>query len=310
MDAEAILRTELRRSPTSAWALCELAALHCSRGDEEEALRLCRDAQVCNPAYVGIYPVLARVYLSLGRTEDAASTCRQWSAFEPANPEAQHMLAALTGESVPPSCSPEYVRVHFDRFAASFDRVLVDGLAYRGPELAAAALRKHGASSPMCVLDAGCGTGLCGTLLRPLSQSLVGVDLAQKMVELARERDLYDELLVSDLCTFMEYRPSAFDVIVAVDVLVYFGDLQRPIQAACIALKPRGLLIFSVEALLHDEVADYRLGSCGRYSHGEAYLKQGLVAAGFSVLDVTEEMLRWENDCPVLTYFATARKLA
>ena len=37
------------------------------------------------------------------------------------------------------------------------------------------------------ILDAGCGTGLCGPLLRPLAARLVGVDLSEKMVELARD---------------------------------------------------------------------------------------------------------------------------
>ena len=38
------------------------------------------------------------------------------------------------------------------------------------------------------MLDAGCGTGLCGPLIAPHARRLVGVDLSGQMLAHARER--------------------------------------------------------------------------------------------------------------------------
>ena len=83
----------------------------------------------------------------------------------------EHARACIegTGESVDDTV--------FDRFAASFDNNLKN-LGYRAPELAATALRSHvGEQATLDILDAGCGTGLCGPLLRPLCRRLTGVDM-------------------------------------------------------------------------------------------------------------------------------------
>ncbi|NIR58985.1 MAG: methyltransferase domain-containing protein, partial [Gammaproteobacteria bacterium] len=49
------------------------------------------------------------------------------------------------------------------------------------------------------ILDAGCGTGLCGPLLAPHARTLVGVDLSGGMIAKAEELAVYDELEVAEL---------------------------------------------------------------------------------------------------------------
>jgi predicted TPR repeat methyltransferase len=44
----------------------------------------------------------------------------------------------------------------------------------------------------LCVLDAGCGTGLYGPLLKWLGARLVGVDLSAGMLAEALKRKAYD----------------------------------------------------------------------------------------------------------------------
>ncbi len=77
----------------------------------------------------------------------------------------------------------------------------------------------------LVVLDAGCGTGLCGPLLRPYASRLVGVDLSGGMLDHARRKEIYTDLVQSELTEFLAAQQRAFDVIVAADTLVYFGDL-------------------------------------------------------------------------------------
>lgn len=63
------------------------------------------------------------------------------------------------------------------------------------------------------ILDAGCGTGLCGPLLRPFASHLTGVDLSPRMVEKAHDRGSYDTLEVTELSAFMATLFMAYDVI-------------------------------------------------------------------------------------------------
>ena len=49
------------------------------------------------------------------------------------------------------------------------------------------------------MFDAGCGTGLAGVAFRSLVRDLVGADLSSKMVDMARSRDIYDDVQTGDL---------------------------------------------------------------------------------------------------------------
>src|SRR5262245_51443999 len=151
------------------------------------------------------------------------------------------MVAAVFQRDVPARAADDYVRELFDGAARSFDANL-GKLNYRAPELVVASLSREAqvargaavtaaATSAAAVLgtvlDAGCGTGLCGPLLRAHSARVVGVDLSAQMIERARLRQCYEELVVAELCAFMRSRPGGFDAIVSADTLVYFGALEE-----------------------------------------------------------------------------------
>ena len=132
---------------------------------------------------------LAGILLSLGRQEDAADVYRQQLAQDPDDPVARHGLAALTREDVPTRALDDYVRQTFDAFAGDFETVLKT-LDYRAPELLQALVQHAGLpqDQPLDVLDAGCGTGLCGEWLRTTARRLVGVDLSEGMLAQAKAR--------------------------------------------------------------------------------------------------------------------------
>ena len=106
------------------------------------------------------------------------------------------MLAACSGRDVPPRASDAFIETTFDSFAASFDSKLAR-LSYRAPALVAEMLKRSGIAptKSLDVLDAGCGTGLCGALIAPYARRLIGVDLSGRMLAQARQRNVYDELL-------------------------------------------------------------------------------------------------------------------
>ena len=163
------------------------------------------------------------------------------------------MLAACSGRDMPERASDAFIESTFDSFAASFDAKLAS-LAYRAPALVAEMLAHAGvhASRSLDVLDAGCGTGLCGPLVAPYARRLVGVDLSEAMLARARERNVYDELAKRELTAYLHDSPGSFDVIVSADTLVYFGPLDAVTTAAANALRPGGVLVFTVEELSPD----------------------------------------------------------
>jgi predicted TPR repeat methyltransferase len=240
---------------------------------------------------------LGAMLYAVGRVEEAAEIYRRWLEFFPNDPRARHLAAAASAESVVPErASDDYVRAEFDGFAASFDSKLAM-LEYQAPRLVAEELvRIVGAAEPrFTVLDAGCGTGLCGLLVRPYATFLAGVDLSPAMVELARERSVYDALLVDELTAYLRRHELASDVIVSADTLVYFGNLAEVAAAAAKALRPGGVLVFTVErALPEDAPSGYRINLHGRYSHTREYLARSLVAAGFLEPATREVQLRKE----------------
>jgi predicted TPR repeat methyltransferase len=127
---------------------------------------------------------------------------------------------------------------------------------------------------------------------------LTGVDLSAGMLAVAREKQLYDELVQGELTEFLESRVDGFDLIVSADTLVYFGDLSAVITAAARALRRRGRLVCTLEHLADRSGADYRLEWHGRYSHSRQYIAALLVGRGLSST-IEEAELRMEAGKPV-----------
>ena len=207
--------------------------------------------------------LLALAHCTLGEIDEAVKIFEEWLDEEPEDPIARHMLAACTGRDVPARASNGFVERTFDSFAASFESKL-EKLSYRAPALVAAMLEDSGLepSKRLDVLDAGCGTGLCGPLVAPYARRLVGVDLSEGMLAHAKEKNVYDALVKAELTEYLRDNSEAFDLIVSADTLVYFGDLEGVLAAAAGALRPNGLLVFTLEHAVEVRPTSITVWSC------------------------------------------------
>ncbi|TXT27314.1 MAG: type 12 methyltransferase [Gallionellaceae bacterium] len=258
-----------------------------------------RDPETCHD--------LCNVYYAHGDIPNALKVLDDWLRSEPDNPIPLHLRSALSGEGIPDRASDEYVKQTFDLFAESFDSVLRK-LEYKAPSLVDRALRDACATGePLDILDAGCGTGMCGDLVRPLAKHLSGVDLSGKMLDRARARNVYDELFEAELTAFLDNASSAFDAVICADTLCYFGDLAPALRAAAKALRRGGHFIFTVERLAEGS-GDFRLNGHGRYSHARDYLERALAEAGLRPKSIEAEILRLELKKPVEGYLVVAHK--
>jgi predicted TPR repeat methyltransferase len=336
-------------SEGTASAHCNLAAIYCKQDRLEDSVSACRRALalapdfadawhrlslalmqqgkiheglVANSRAVLLMPAstqnrqqLIRSLLLLGERERAAQLYRDWLAEEPDNPVVQHQLAACLGETAPPRASDEYVKELFDSFSTSFDAKL-EALNYRAPELVAQAVAAALGAAPAAgqatldIVDVGCGTGLCGPLLRPWARHLAGCDLSEGMLRRALPRRCYDALHQAELMFYLNTQPGQFDVVVSADTLCYFGDLTQVTQAAHRALRAGGCLVYTVEALTDDsgQGQGHQLLVNGRYAHSERHINTTLAQAGFTVHALVSVSLRMEAGRPVVGWLVTAHK--
>jgi predicted TPR repeat methyltransferase len=309
-EAERLLRHVIDNAPEFGDARQNLANLYLRAGRHAEAVQQCAEALVVAPRHPALRRLLGQAYALGGRLDQAAEVYRQWLAVEPDDPVARHHLQAITGEAVPERAGNAYVQHVFDGFARSFDAKLAE-LSYRAPEFVAEALGTlvGAPRRALQILDAGCGTGLCGPLLAPYAERLAGVDLSDGMLQRARVRQVYDTLEQAELVAFLSGRADAFDAIVSADTLCYFGRLEGFAAAAARALRAGGVLVFTVEAHADaDDAPPYRLHAHGRYSHRRRYIEGTLQQARLEVAVLQAVVLRQEAGEPVEGWLVGARR--
>jgi len=245
----------------------------------------------------------------LGRHDEAVAAYRQAQASGGDAERIRYSLACLGAEPAPPASPAEYVQGLFDQYADAFDEHVVEELEYKTPTLLVdmmiRALVSTERAGPLDILDLGCGTGLCGPLLRPLARMLVGVDLSPRMLAKARQRDEYDELVCAEVAAYLRGQPQRFDLGVAADVFVYIGDLTDVFAEMRKVLRPDGLFGFSVEA---GEGTDFMLQATHRFAHSLDYLRRLAAVHGFAIQSLESRAIRKNRDADVSGYLVVMRR--
>lgn len=268
--------------------------LACKRaGRLEEAMQSYLCAMEIAPDDAEVHYNLALVYKELGCRDEAIACYRRLIELDHNAASARHILAALTGETTAVAPS-SYIAELFDSFSAHFEERLLVDLEYRTPwELKSLLLAApDGPARFERLLDLGCGTGLVGQVFQEISVCRVGVDLSPKMVEAAAAKKVYDELVVAEIVTFLEQNQEPFDLIVAADVLIYVGELDRIFATLARGLARNGRILFSTEQMAGQ---GYQLRQSGRYAHSFSYILAMAARHGFRVLSTQSANIRKEK---------------
>ena len=222
---------------------------------------------------------LAAIYLKLEDYVNAIKYYEKVLAIDPYNKETQYLLAALTKKSNPITAPSEYIQHLFDNYAEHFDQHL-EILEYKAPQLL------YDATIKTCrdiknwnILDLGCGTGLCGEKFKSLANKLIGIDLSPKMIEIAKQKNVYNQLQVGDIASKMlDY--NNIDLIIASDTLVYIGDLHQIFMNCSKILKPNGWFVFTIEPT---DIYPYLLQKTARFAHCEKYIEELSIKNNFTI---------------------------
>jgi predicted TPR repeat methyltransferase len=314
--SEFCARKAIEISPQFANAWANLGMTLRARNASEEALVAWGRALELQPGMRNIAISYGHLLYRLDRLPEALEFYARWQASDPDDPIPQHMLAAVGGAERPMRASDGYVRATFDDFAESFDRNLEE-LGYRAPQLLFDAVMQSAALQPqhsLDVLDIGCGTGLCGPLLRPIARRLVGVDLSPNMLSKAAMRAVYDQLNCAELTQWLAECGQQFGLVVAADVLCYFGDLSAAFANARAVLAPGGCFACSLEALPASAADNptspepFLLQPHGRYQHDRKHVEAALSAAGLDIVSLSTQTLRHERQNAVVGIVVVARR--
>jgi predicted TPR repeat methyltransferase len=295
-DAILSLSTALTLDPAIAPACYSLGLIHVLRGAAGEAERAFRRALELDPDHTHAALQLGTLLRYENRIGEAADIYRAILTKDPANAVARFYLEAAGSADGPNRVPPAVVRAIYadESVGRSLEGSLQGHLRYQTPKYLDAALaERFGAAQPILdTLDLGCGSGLYGALVRPRSRRLVGVDLSAAMIEECRRKRVYDDLRVMDVVDYLAKGAERYDLIIAMDVFCYFGDL-RPLFSACAAiLKPGGTLACSVERA--PPGSEWKFHRYGHFLHSAEHLRDAARIAQLRVIDVTECTLRHE----------------
>ena len=286
-----------------------------SSGRVREAIRHCQAAIDTDDRYAEAWLLLGRAQRQTGELRLASASLRRAAELMPRSAEvlhllgvtcaalqefdkarwafkaavelnaddgtARHLLDALSGRTTtgPPI---EYVAGLFDRYAATFDSHMKGRLRYRLPDRLKKVLhpvvKRHGIFRH--AVDLGCGTGLSGSALRHVAHRLTGVDISRGMIAVAAEKRMYDTLVHDEITGFLRKTKDRFDLVIAADVFIYFGDLGTIFRLIRRRLSTGGLFLFTVESTSHQP---FSLRRSGRYAHSGAYIRKLAAALGWAV---------------------------
>lgn len=319
---ESLYRRALDLEPNNAEAHAGLAALLYKQKRTLEALEEYRQAVILNPDMPEVSNNLALILKDTGDYERAADlllnaikqalqqtefsinlaetltlfyaqnpqeACKiaeQWQKFAPDNVFANRLVAAFNGKIS--ADGKAYTEALFDAFAENYEQTM-QNINYS----AIAKLKELNFTPIGKVLDLGCGTGLVGQALKSDKNSFTGVDISQKMLNLAASKGVYADLIKDDIVNFLSCNKLSFDFYIALDVFEYIDDFAK--ITTLIKNKP---FIFTIENA-PDEVSSYQLNASGRYKHNPQYIRKQLTAAGYKNIKEYPLILRQENGADV-----------
>jgi predicted TPR repeat methyltransferase len=317
--ALATLATGIAAMPARVELRNAAIMLSVRRRDFTTAYNMAEAARVTGVADACSFGLMGHALSSLGRHAEAASAYADALKLGPEDPYVRHLVAAagiIPGAARAPI---DYLRAVFDGYADRFENQIIS-LGYRIPGLIRATLLRHpqivAGERLGPVLDLGCGTGLLAVVLADLPVGpLIGVDVSSRMLAQAAAKRLYAELHEEDLMTLLAEDVTRWRLVLAADVLIYFGVLPDMLAAVHSRLEPGGWFIFSLEELLpdHDGTVrgngDWALQRMGRYAHSMPYVANAVREAGFAIRSLERQTVRQEADAPVAGIYAVLERV-
>ena len=144
------------------------------------------------------------------------------------------------------------------------------------------------------VLDLGCGYGWhCLYAAEHGAASVVGVDLSEKMLEVARKKNTFSNITyLQASIDEVTFDAESFDIVISSLAIHYIADFGKLAKNIAQWLVPEGQLIFSVEHPIFtaEGSQDWSYNEAGKITHFpvDNYFYEGKRTAHFLGSDVTK----------------------
>jgi predicted TPR repeat methyltransferase len=147
---------------------------------------------------------------------------------------------------------PGEVADRYDDWARTYDDDLA-AWSYQAPAVVAGTVvTRHPAADS--VLDVGCGTGLVGRALRArgFEGQILGLDISQQSLDMARARGGYDSLEVADLQQRLALDEGSVGAVVCVGVMTYLPRVEAVWREFARVARPGGVVVVTQREDLWD----------------------------------------------------------
>ena len=105
------------------------------------------------------------------------------------------------------------------------------------------------------ILDAGCGTGNMAQILHQVGyRNLDGLDPSEGMLEIAKKKDIYQQLFPMYLDAKIDLPDNSYDAVVAAGVLTHGHAPPESLDGILQVTRPRGLIVFSMSKIAYEEM--------------------------------------------------------
>ncbi|HSW93643.1 MAG TPA: tetratricopeptide repeat protein [Gammaproteobacteria bacterium] len=295
---------QLMRDDTQV--LFNLGVIETRLGNTDSAIQYYQKAVQIDPDFFDAHNNLGVLFIAKEHVAFALRHFQEALRLQPHHPSIAYTVKALSQNERLLSAPAGYIQSLFNAYADHYDEHLLTALDYQIPSHFQRILKKNlSETGSLNILDIGCGTGLSGVIAKPFATSLTGVDLSEKMLEMAHAKSIYDTLHCADLMTFLSEKKAEYDLVIAGDVVVYIGKLDLLFQKTREALRKNGLFLFNAEISVRD---DYQMNQSGRFSHQKNYLDTLSKQNHFTVLHYEKAITRLQNSEPVYGHLYLLRQ--
>ena len=155
------------------------------------------------------------------------------------------------GEVYAAETSEELAEV-YDRWSDDYDRYMNEG-GYRHPAICSALAARYISDLQSPLIDAGVGTGLVGELLSLLGyQQLIGIDISERMLNIASHKGIYSELKTADLLSCVNLPKDHYTGAVAAGVFTTGHVGPKGFETLCGLVRQNGRLIITIKSTIWD----------------------------------------------------------
>jgi predicted TPR repeat methyltransferase len=288
----------LKHHPYHIDAEYNCAVIYQQDGNYPAALRAYARVLEFNPEHFASLYNSALILQATEQYDRALAHYQRAYKIEPAHKSLPFLINALQQQNST-SAPSEYIETLFDSYADHYDHHMQKQLQYNVPEQLFKLFCKHVSDlePSFTLIDLGCGTGLAGQYFKAVCHTLIGVDLSTHMLRQASLKQIYTTLSQQDNIEYLNKLNNDADIIVAADVLGYYGDLDELFAAARHALRTSGYFLFSIEP--YDQEEDFHLQQYARFAHKPSYIEKLAYQHRFSIVEKQDSSLRLQQERPV-----------